>query len=159
MNGLNLSRNVSMGNISGHTVGNVNISCPELANTSRICIILLLINGGLTKHMWPSCWIGTETFIKYLDQQEQNQNAEYIKLQTQRKTRQKLRKKITWESILSSSVSFSQIMRSKIFNDKFKFDHPKVHCGHEGPDQQIYSIWLIDFNIYIVCALLSHIII
>ena len=56
-----------------------------------------------------------------LTKEEQIQNAEYINLQTERKARQKLRKKLTWESILLSSIPFSQVMKCKICNDKFKF--------------------------------------
>ena len=74
-----------------------------------------------------------------LTKEEQIPNAEYIKLQTERKARQKLRKKLTWESILLSSIPFSQVMKCKICNDKFKFVHLKVHYGNVGPDKHMHS--------------------
>ena len=75
-----------------------------------------------------------------MTKEEQIQNAEYINLQTERKARQKLRKKLTWESILLSSIPFSQVMKCKICNDKFKFAHLKVHCGNVGSDRHMHSM-------------------
>ena len=60
-----------------------------------------------------------------LTKEEKIQNVEYIQLQTETKSRQKL----IWESILLSSIPFSQVIKCKICNDKFKFAPLKVHCG------------------------------
>ena len=82
----------------------------------------------------------TEILINHLDQRRTNSEWGYIKLQTEKKARQKLRKKLTWESILLSSMPFSQMMKCKICDDKFKFVHLKVHCGSVGPDKQMHSM-------------------
>ena len=75
-----------------------------------------------------------------LTKEEQIENAEYIKLQTERKARQKLRKKLTWDSIPLSFIPLSQVMKYKICNDKFKFTHLRVPCGNLGSDKHMRSM-------------------